>query len=202
MRSKGFEIVSYGYAEGGWSQFWFLVFVRVILVGWQHPFYTAFTGIGLAASRLNKNGLVKLVAPFAGWTVAVLAHSFHNTFASLVGGFGGLAIGAFFDWTGWFFMFLFAVWMIRREGKLLVKHLAEEVRAGLLTAGQFQKAISPFGSLFAALRGRATARFYQVCGELAHKKEQYALHGDEGGNLAIIEGLQKELAALSPRVRV
>ena len=43
-----------GFHQNGWSGLAFLVFVRVILVGWQHPFYTAFTGIGLAVARLNR----------------------------------------------------------------------------------------------------------------------------------------------------
>lgn len=199
---NAFYIYDKGFNQGGWESFWLLVFVRVILVGWQHPFYTAFTGIGLAVSRMSRNGLVKFLAPIVGWTAAVLTHSFHNTFGSLVGGFEGLAIGTFFDWTGWFIMFLFAVWMILREGKLLPKHLSEEVTAGRLTAAQMRKASSPFGSMFAFLSGRNTLRFYQVCGELAHKKEQYSLHGDEGGNLSAIESLRNELAALSPRVNV
>jgi len=199
---NAYYIYAYGYADGGWGQFWFLVFVRVILVGWQHPFFTAFTGIGLAVSRLSRNSLLKIIAPIAGWTTAVIAHSFHNTLGSLLGGIGGLAIGTIFDWTGWFFMFLFAVWMIRREGQLLVRHLQEEVGLGLLSAAQLERAASPFGSMFAAFRGRATARFYQVCGELAHKKEHYLLHGDEGGNAAKIQSLRTELAQLSPQVTV
>lgn len=197
-----FYIYSHGFAQSGWEGFWFLVFVRVILVGWQHPFYTAFTGIGLALTRVSRNTLVKVIAPFAGLGMAMLTHSFHNTFAGAVEGLGGLAIGTFLDWSGWFFMFLFTVWMIAREGKLLPKHLQEEVAAGRMTTAQLKKASSPFGSSFAILSGRATARFYQVCGELAHKKEQVAMHGDEGGNLAIVAKLQAELASLSPQVRI
>jgi len=45
---------------------------------------------------------------------------------------------------------------------------------------------------------RKTRRFYQTCGELAHKKHQYATLGDERGNQAIIETLRSELAQLSP----
>jgi hypothetical protein len=51
----------------------------------------------------------------------------------------------------------------------------------------------------AGLSGRATARFYQVCGELAHKKEQLKKLGDENGNTVIIEKLRTELAALAPQ---
>ena len=42
-----------GYQEGGWEGFWVLVVIRVILVGWMHPFFTAFTGIGLAIARMT-----------------------------------------------------------------------------------------------------------------------------------------------------
>jgi hypothetical protein len=42
-----------------------------------------------------------------------------------------------------------------------------------------------------------TSRFYQVCGELAHKKEQL-IKLDERGNTRIIEQLRSELVALAP----
>jgi len=203
---NAFYIYDRGFSESGWGGFWFLVFVRVILVGWQHPFYTAFTGIGFAVSRLGKNAFAKFLAPLAGLAVAILTHSFHNTFATLVGGWGGLAAGTFLDWSGWFVMFIFTVWMIRREGQLLPKHLREEVAAGHLTAAQLKTAASPFGASLVTLgaltggRYRSTARFYQVCGELAHKREQISRLGEEGGNTAIIEKLRQEMTALSPQV--
>ena len=55
-----------GYDAGGWGGLFQLVFIRVILVGWQHPFYTAFTGIGFAVARMNRAWLVKIVAPLVG----------------------------------------------------------------------------------------------------------------------------------------
>jgi protease PrsW len=48
---------------------------------------------------------------------------------------------------------------------------------------------------------RSTARFYQVCGELAHKKEQLAKLGDENGNAKMIEKLRAELIQLAPQAR-
>jgi len=73
----------------------------------------------------------------------------------------------------------------------------------LLSSKQYHSAISFFQTNvhFAALTSgsfRATSRFYQVCGELAHKKEQYAKLGDEGGNMKIIERLRAELVQLAP----
>lgn len=190
-----------GYQEGGWEGLFFLVFVRVILVGWQHPFYTAFTGIGFAVARTNRNILVKLIAPVIGYGVAVTTHAFHNTFGGLIGGLEGLAAGTFVDWTGWAVMLGFIIWMIVHERNIVKNNLYSEVVSGLLTQAQYQKALSPWTVTTAGLSGRNTSRFYQVCGELAHKKEQARKQGDEGGNLAIIEKLRAELVSLAPHVR-
>jgi RsiW-degrading membrane proteinase PrsW (M82 family) len=196
-------IYNYGYQEGGWAGLWRLVFVRVILVGWQHPFYTAFTGIGLAIARMNRNLIVKIMAVLGGFAMAVFTHSFHNTLGSWIGGIEGLAIGTFMDWVGWFFMLLFIIWMILNERKILKLRLADEVQNGLISPAQYHTAVSfvQTGARVNALSSgsyRATARFYQVCGELAHKKEQLAKMGNESGNLAIIQKLRGELTQLAP----
>lgn len=199
-------IYNYGYQEGGWGGLWQLVFIRVFLVGWQHPFYTAFTGIGLAIARMNRNFLVKIVAAVGGFTTAVFAHAFHNTFGSLIGGVEGLAIGTFVDWIGWFFMLLFIVWMIVNERNLMKRELQEEVVSGLISPAQYRTATS-FAQTNARMNALsagsylATSRFYQACGELAHKKEQYRKLGEEHGNSAIIEKLRAELAHLGPRAK-
>jgi RsiW-degrading membrane proteinase PrsW (M82 family) len=198
---NSFYIYSMGYEESGWGGLWFLVFVRVFLVGWQHPFYTAFIGIGFALSRLNRNLAAKLILPLAGYGVAVAAHAFHNTFGGLIGGLEGLAAGTLLDWFGWALMTGFIIFMIVRERALVQKHLHEELTSGLISPAQYQKALSPMTQSIAWFGGRAAARFYQVCGELAHKKEQYTKLGDEGGNASIIASLRKELAALGPQVR-
>lgn len=199
-------IYNYGYQEGGWSGLWQLVFIRVILVGWQHPFYTAFTGIGLAIARMNRSIPVKILAVLGGFGMAVFTHAFHNTFGSLIGGIEGLAIGTFVDWVGWFFMLLFIVWMVFHERGILKRHLQEEVSSGLISPAQYRTAMSfaQTGARLNALSSGnylATARFYQVCGELAHKKEQLARLGNEKGNTGIIQNLRGELTLLAPRAK-
>ncbi len=190
-----------GYLEGGWSGLFLLAFIRVILVGWMHAFFTAFTGIGFAISRVNKNMFVKFIAPLAGLGVAISVHAFHNTFGGLIGGLEGLAAGTFVDWIGWAIMLGFIIWMIAHERNIVKKQLQEEVYAGLISQAQYQKALSPWTMTTAPFNGRATARFYQACGELAHKKEQMAKHGDERGNTAIITSLRTELASLAPMAK-
>ncbi len=190
-----------GYQESGWGGLFLLVFIRVIIVGWQHPFYTAFTGIGFAVSRTNKNNLIILIAPLAGLGIAISTHAFHNTFGGLIGGLEGLVAGTFVDWIGWAFMLVFIIWMINHEREIVKKHLEEEVHAGVISQAQYQKALSPWTVTTAILSGKVTARFYQICGELSHKKEQMKTKGDEDGNSVIIEKLRVELATLAPYVR-
>ena len=196
-------IYNYGYQERGWVGLWQLVFIRVILVGWQHPFYTAFTGIGLAVARMNRNALIKFIAIIGGFVFAVTTHAFHNTFGSLIGGIEGLAIGTFIDWIGWFFMLLFITWMIVHERSILKRHLIEEVNNGLISKKQYFTAISfvQTGARMSAISSgsyRSTARFYQACGELAHKKEQLMKLGNEQGILRNIEKLRSELTQIAP----
>lgn len=195
-----------GYVEGGWEGFWVMVVIRVMLVGWMHPFFTAFTGIGLAIARMTRNLLVKLVAVPTGYAIAVVAHAFHNTFSGLIGGVEGLLAGTFVDYTGYAAMLIFIIGVIVYERNLLKRNLQEELANGQISQKQYETATSFFQTnvhLSALTSGtfRSTSRFYQVCGELAHKKEQLARHGDEAGNAKIIENLRAELMQLAPQAK-
>jgi hypothetical protein len=100
----------------------------------------------------------------------------------------------------------FIIWIITRERNLLKKHLVEEVNNGLISPSQYKTAISFFqaGTHLSALSSgtfRQTSRFYQICGELAHKKEQLVKVGDERGNMQIVEQYRAELSQLAPRAR-
>jgi len=203
-----YYIYTYGFQESGWSGLFSLTFIRVILVGWQHPFYTAFFGIGLATARINKNWFVKIIAPLLGLAVGMFAHAFHNTMAVFLSGWIGLAIGTAIDWTGWLFMFGIVIWATWREQQNLKKYLAVEVQTRTITPALFRTASSGWLQMFARFAaiftGKyfKTARFYQLCGEYAHKHRQYAALGDESGNVAILQKLRSEMAQLAPFVQV
>jgi RsiW-degrading membrane proteinase PrsW (M82 family) len=195
-------IYEYGYLEAGWEGFWQLVLIRNLVVGWQHPFYTAFIGIGLAFGRLNRGLVVKLAALAAGYAFAVAAHAFHNIFIDLVGGPEGFALGSLIDWAGWLLMAIFIAFMIGRERDLMRKQLKDEVAGGVLSPAQYERCLSPFTLTFAFLRGGASAhRFYRLCGELAHKKDQLGRLGDEQGNANLVGALRAELVHLGAGVR-
>lgn len=199
-----FYIYSYGYLENGWQGLVGLTFVRIVMVGWQHPFYTAFTGIGLAFSRLSPRWSVRLGAPLVGWLLSVATHSFHNTIATLAGGSGGLIFGTALDWIGWFFMLWFIFWAIRRERQTVERYLQEEVDLGIITIRQYQTACSAWSQGWARLSAigsghyRSTSQFYQLCADISHKKHLLKTLGDENGNAQAVQQMRARLAELSP----
>lgn len=191
-----------GYLEGGWTALWQMAIIRDVLVAWQHPFFTAFTGIGLAIARMNRQIAVKLIAVPGGYALAVFTHALHNALGSAIGGLEGLALGSLADWSGWIAMLAFIIFMIGRERGLLERQLKAEVATGVISAAQYLKVLSPLTLSTARLSGGSQAvRFYQACGELAHKKEQLAKLGEEDGNSEQVASLRRELEELSRRVR-
>ncbi len=204
-----YYIYTYGFQQSGWSGLLSLTFIRIILVGWQHPFYTAFFGIGLAIARLNKNMAVKIFAPLLGLAAGMFAHGLHNTIAAILpSGFPGTLIGTAIDWTGWIVMFITIIWATWQEQQNLKKYLSTEVQAGTISPAQFRTASSGWLQMFARITAvftgkySETARFYQVCGEYAHKRRQYDRVGDEGGNLVRIQKLRIEMVQLAPLAQV
>jgi protease PrsW len=202
---NAYYIFTYGYQESGMMGIFVMFVIRVLLVGWQHPFYTAFTGIGLAVARLNRSMVIKILAPLFGFCVAIFSHSLHNTIAGLLGGLIGLGATLAVDWTGWIGMFIFILWALARERKWIVEYLKEEVTLGVLTVAQYRVACSAWAQTAARLgamfsgRFLATRRFYRLTAELAYKKYQRATLGEERDNTKIIENLRSELAQLSLR---
>jgi hypothetical protein len=99
---------------------------------------------------------------------------------------------------------LFVIWALYREQRWIMDQLREEVLLGVITQPQYRVACSAWaqtaarmGAMFSG-KFATTNRFYQVAAELAYKKQQNALLGDEGGNSLSIQKLRTELGRLSP----
>jgi hypothetical protein len=194
-----------GFVDGGVGGGIVLTFIRNVIVGWQHPFYTSFIGIGLAISRESRHTILKFVAPIAGWILAVFFHALHNTTAALfISTFGSLAAVTLVEWTGWVFMLGLISWFIYRERKFIEEYLKEEIELGTITEKQFKTATSALLAAmvrFSALTSgkfKPTHRFYQQCAELAHKKRQLHVLNEEKAE-ATIEKLRAELSGLSAK---
>lgn len=200
---NAFYIFTYGFLEDGWQGFWELALIRLFVVGWQHPFFTAFFGIGLAVARLNRNKIIRLTAPFIGLFAAITAHAAHNILATLFTSASGMVFTTLLDWVGWFFMLVFILIVTRLERKDLEEYLKEEVAIGTLTEAQYRIAVSAFrvslSRIKACFRGkhRITTRFYREAAELALKKKQLAQLGEERGNREAVEKYRMEVGELS-----
>jgi protease PrsW len=194
-----FYIYNLGYLKGGWEALFSVTFIRTIVVGWQHPFFTSFLGIGLAYARMHQNQSAKFMAPLAGWAVSIMTHAFHNLLASL--GVGVLCLlGSIIDWTGWIAMLIFIFYIANREKLLQKQYLQEEIDLGNISPAQYFTAQSSRLQTLALFKGSpfSTIQFYQFCAELTHKKNQLARCGEEGANSAIIQSLREKLKKLSP----
>lgn len=194
------------YIEEGWDYFFGLFFLRVILTGWNHAAFTAFIGIGVAVARLNQNVAVKILAPIAGWTFAVLLHATFNGLLTTASGAGSL-LALCISWVGWGAVFAIILWAITIERARARRFLQDEVERGVISPAQYKIATSALAPTFTRLGALGsgsfwkTRRFYQVCGELAQKKEQFEKYGEERNNAALIEKLRTELAQLAPLAR-
>lgn len=202
---NAYYIYTYGYQESGFTGIFEMTFIRAVVVGWQHPFYTAFIGIGLAIARTSHKTFLKVLAPLLGWTASVTTHAIHNALASSNESLLCF-LGSFLDWSGWIAMLMFVFMMVNRERKLLIQHLAEEVQLGTITLEQYKVACSPIRQSRTRLQAwksgnrKSVEQFFNFCGELAHKKNQYLRFGDENDNLETIQRLRNEISSLSPAI--
>jgi RsiW-degrading membrane proteinase PrsW (M82 family) len=196
------------YSECGWNGLFGLFFIRVILCAWGHPLFTAFTGIGLAIARNNRNPAIKVFAPLTGLSLGMLLHGLANGMLVVMKDISALAGKITIEWAGWFVILAIMLLALVNEKHSMIQYLKEEVDNGLITLQQYTTACSLFKQFSAGIksagRGRlkSTHRFYQLCAELAQKKKQLAHLGEEGGNSQIISQLREELALLNNQVVV
>ncbi len=191
-----------GYVEKGWGFFFTLFTLRVILTGWNHAAFTAFIGMGIALARLHKRWQWWLLAPFVGWLLAVILHGTYNALVSRENGasfLGALCL----SWTAWLTILVLIFLAITRDRARLRLYLRDEMERGVISSAQYEVACSAFTRALARFGSVGsgsfwqTRRFYQVCAELAQKKEQLAKYGGERGNAAAVEKLRAELAQLA-----
>jgi RsiW-degrading membrane proteinase PrsW (M82 family) len=201
-----YYIYHYGYLENGWSGLFSLTFIRIILVGWQHPFFTSFFGISLAISRFSRGAIKKIGVPFIGLSFSIFTHSLHNLMTNLVSGYSSFWVTTFFDWTGWIALLIFIVFTIAQERKLLKDSLWDEVKNGSITQTQYNIVTTHKGRFNARVKGlvkgelKSTNHFMQIASELGHKKHQIQKMGNEKENYKIADSLRAELVSLSQEI--
>ena len=181
------------------------IFLRTVVFGFNHAFWTGVTGAAVGYARLSSTWGRRLLVPVGGWMLAVVLHGMHNAGATLADRTLCLSLGVSFviHWGGLLLLLAVAYFTWRRESRWIQRGLIEEVRRGSLTAEEFNLLGSAGQRQRVRWRawrrgGRAAYRavgyYYQCATELAFKKQHLRSLGDEGGNLEEIRRLQEALA--------
>lgn len=196
-----------GVLENGLGNGVAILFLRTVIFGANHAFFTGVTGAAIGAARLAQGGLRRVVLPCAGWLLAVAFHGVHNLGVADSTLLASLGVSIVSDWLGILLLLAIVALVWRKERGWLAQELAEEVRLGLLSEREYATLTG------AAVRQRALAAIWRGYGrqaynvarqrqtlftELAFKKHQLRSLGDEGGNSAEIQRLRQAIG--SPRL--
>ena len=126
---------------GGSAELTSVFVVRCLFSPFAHPLFTTFTGIGVGIAVNSRSRLVRVVAPIAGYAVAVIAHAVWNGstlygFTGFVGAYVALMAPAFIG------MVALAVWARRSEQRMLVAALDDAAQRGLIPATDIRWLVS------------------------------------------------------------
>lgn len=195
-------------AKGDWGHWAAVVLGRGVAFGLNHALFTSFTGVALGVMRYWKRRLAKVFVALLGVSLATLAHALHNVLTA-----ADLCLLSFVvDWAGVLVIFeiIFLSW--QRERAWMRAHLAEEVEAGLLTPREleiiayrgkrYREAVRTFAKNRKWHQVRLWNALANTAAELAFKKHQLAVMGEERGNSAHIARLRERLAALRAQLAV
>jgi RsiW-degrading membrane proteinase PrsW (M82 family) len=194
------------FSEGGWGNLGIVVFLRAIIFGFNHALFTGVTGAAFGYARLTQVQWRRWVVPLVGLALAIGLHMIHNFFVSIENGSLICLVSLVTDWLGLAAIAGAGIWAVRQESRWIQEELQEEVRAERLSAAEAQAAGDyrmRVREHVAAQRagGRSAvaklAARHEVAAELALKKRQLRLYGEERGNKATVEALQKRLLDLA-----
>ncbi len=181
------------YEDGGATAWSGAVLVRGFVFGLNHALYTAITGLGIAIARLSTDRVVRIVAPLAGWSAAVILHALHNYAVLLNNSLAFLGVVAL-DWAGVLVVGLIIIWAVLQEGRWIRDYLADEVGRGTLSVDEYGVVASAPRRTQYRLRllltsgPRAywrTGRRFHMMSELAYRKHHLSLFNDEASAAAV-----------------
>ncbi|GAB2674667.1 PrsW family intramembrane metalloprotease [Thalassiella azotivora] len=171
------------------------VFVlRGVFSPFAHPLFTLAIGIGVGVAVTRRGWAARLLAPFAGWLVAVALHAAWNgsTLLGMQGFLGAYVLLQFPVFVG---AITIAVMSRRREARLIREHLGAYAATGWLSAGEVEMLSSlPHrrgARRWAGSSGGADARaamrdFQELASEVAFLRERMR-HGTAPSDASEVE---------------
>ncbi len=196
------ENVFYLIGSETWGDWLALFFLRVIVFGLMHGFWTSLTGIGFGVARNSTNQTRKVLAVLVGLFAAMASHMVHNGALVLNDATSGSTLLVALGNYGVLLVLLLClrVIAIHNDRRMLQTYLRDEVPE-ILTPQAYADLCSPKAHALANLRltPRQQRNFIQAAAELAQKKRQLVRlgTGDGGTDLGEIARLRTQLAAFS-----
>lgn len=183
-----------------------LGFLRGVIFGLNHAFFTSLTGMGFALARHGRSGGVRFLGPLVGLALGMTAHGLHNFGATLVGeSLLWLGFSLAVDWLGIAGVFVVILLTLSKERKWIERELAEEVAWGIVSQDEARVLASSwtrFGNLWGAFFGKGPmprgrlAKFYQTATELAFAKRHLRELADDPRAAEKIQALRAKVAEL------
>lgn len=125
-----------------------LFVIRGLATPLLHPLFTSMTGIGIAVAAMYRNGAARVLAPFAGWTFAVILHGLWNGSGAF--GFGGLVVVWLLDLVVLIGIVVLAVADRRKVVASVARYLPAYIPSGLVTPADIM--------MLSSMGGRSQAR--------------------------------------------
>jgi RsiW-degrading membrane proteinase PrsW (M82 family) len=173
-----------------------LFFMRVIVFGFMHGFWTSLTGIGFGIARSSHKPWVKLIAPWVGLLCAIIGHMVHN--GSLV--LAEATTGATICLAGLNYLIMIGliiglgVVAARNDSAALKTYLFDEV-PDTISAADYAALCKTQKNIQARfhIAPKRQRQFVQACAELAQRKQQLIKMGIEGKAHEDIDKLRAQL---------
>jgi RsiW-degrading membrane proteinase PrsW (M82 family) len=159
-----------------------LFWVRGVLFGMNHAFFTSIVGLARGAVRYRRARTLGVGAFAGGLALAILFHALHNYAVRYQ--LPGLFLSWLVQSSGGLVVLAVAVLAWRNERQWIEQELGDEVRAGVISADDYAEIASParrgrrqLGALLAGgwNRYRQVRRLHQLATELAFCKSQLRL---------------------------
>lgn len=131
-----------------------LFVMRGVMSPFAHPLFAAATGVGVALAVHSTRRLGRALWPLAGYVVAVMLHSAWNASALIGGGAGFLVTYVAVMMPAFALLVGVALWVRRREGRVLATALADLASHGWLHPAEVPWLVS--------LRLRSAARLHAL----------------------------------------
>jgi RsiW-degrading membrane proteinase PrsW (M82 family) len=215
MAGLGFSVVentlylSVASVESGVGGVIALGLLRVVIFGLNHPLFTGLTGLGIAMARTSRNWAIKIIAPFVGLGLAMVAHATHNLGVSFPDLCWPCLVAWLSDWGGVLILLVIIVWATVREQRWIEDYLPDEVEAATLSQKDYattksflEREIERAGAFFSGdfKRWWQLGRYYRLATELAFNKRRLARFPSERDTWERIIQLRKQVTELGQQL--